>query len=190
MLFRSIREFIALTKSKPGTMTYASAGNGSASHFVGELFKSLTGASLMHVPYKGAAPAMTDLLGGRLDAVFLGLSGVQQQTSVRILAVTNPERAPQIPNVPTVAEEVPEYRPKNFYAAWVGLHGPRALPPAVVAELNNLLEKGLTHADTRRQMIEVGSVPQYLGAAEFTKKIASEATGFAEMVKQFNIRAD
>ena len=138
----SVKELIALAKAKPGEINFASAGNGSGQHLSAELFKLMTGTNMTHVPYRGAAPAYTDVISGRTPVFFDNLSSALGQIrggSVRALAVTSKERAPLLPDVPTVGETVPGYQ----NTVWFGLWAPKQTPPAIIAKLHAAVEKSV-----------------------------------------------
>ena len=133
---RSVREFIALAKAQPGALTYASSGNGSSQHLSTELFKSMTGTDMTHIQYKGAGPALTDVIGGQVSLTITGMSATLayvQSGRLRVLGVTTARRSPALPQVPTIAEAgVRGYESNN----WVGMFAPAATPADIVTKLN------------------------------------------------------
>jgi tripartite-type tricarboxylate transporter receptor subunit TctC len=156
---RSVQELLALAKSKPGTLNYGSAGNGSAMHMAAELFRYMTRIDYTHVPYKGGAPAMADLLGGQIQVLFESLGTAHQYIKagkVRPLAITSLARNPSLPDVPTIAEAgVPGYSSVPWYA----ISAPKGVPPAVVTRLNTEINAVLRMPDIVQRMEPLGIVP-------------------------------
>src|SRR4029079_1605094 len=145
-------ELVALAKAKPGSLAYGSGGNGSAAHTTMEYFKLQTGNSFLHIPYRGTAPSVTDLLAGQVQVLFTGVPALLPQIKagrMRALAVSSPKRLSVLPDVPTVAESgIPGT--KGFEAdQWYGLVAPAGTPPAIVALLNQQVNKGLTNEEGR-----------------------------------------
>ncbi|MES2184024.1 MAG: tripartite tricarboxylate transporter substrate-binding protein [Pseudomonadota bacterium] len=187
--FRTLAELLADARAHPGKLTYASPGVGTASHFAAEMLKSHTQADLLHVPYRGAAPALTDVLGGQVDVISAGLSTVAQhlrQGKLRALAVSTAQRSPLLPDVPAVAETAPGYE----FLSWLGLSAPAATPAAVVARLADLMKTALAEPETRRQLLEGGIEPVFIEEKAFTQRIAREQEAFAAVVKQTNMQAE
>jgi len=152
----SVKELIALAKAQPGKLTFASSGSGATTHMSGEMFKHLTGVDIVHVPYKGAAPAMTDLLGGQVnmmfDAVPTSLPHIKSG-KLRALGVTGPKREATLPDVPTIAEAgVPGYEA----SVWFGLEVPAGTPKGIIARLNEASTKGLSSPEFVKRMTELG----------------------------------
>ena len=152
----SVKELIALAKAEPGKLTFASSGSGATTHMSGEMFKHLTGVDIVHVPYKGAAPAMTDLLGGQVnmmfDAVPTSLPHIKSG-KLRALGVTGAKREPALPDVPTIAEAgVPGYEA----SVWFGLEVPASTPKAIIARLSEASMKGLAAPEFAKRMTELG----------------------------------
>ena len=165
---RTLKEFIAFAKARPGQLTHGSGGNGSQGHMSAELFASMTGVKMIHVPYKGGTPAMADLLGGQIDLMFQVLPEAVQAIKngrVRALAVTSLKRSAAVPNVPTVAEAgVPGYE----FEGWMGIAGPAGMPRELVARLNAEVNKALAASDVRNRLLELtfgigGGTPEELG---------------------------
>lgn len=154
---RTLQEFIALAKSKPGGLNYASSGTGTQQHFAAELFQQATGTQMVHVPYKGSGAALTDLLAGQVDVNFDTVPTVLQQIragKLRALAVTTRKRVETLPEVPTLIESgVPDYE----IGAWYMLMGPAALPPAVLATLADATNRSLQDEEVRRKLVELGT---------------------------------
>ena len=153
---KTVKEFIALARSRPGVLNYGSGGNGSSQHLSGELFSSLAGVKMVHVPYKGGAPAMTDLLGGQVDLMFQTIpEAIQMVRSgrVRALGLTGTRPSAALPGVPTIAESgLPGFE----FDGWMGLAGPAGLPASTVGRLNSELAKLLAEKDTRARLTEAG----------------------------------
>jgi len=153
---KTVKEFIALARSRPGVLNYGSGGNGSSQHLSGELFSSLAGVKMVHVPYKGGAPAMTDLLGGQVDLMFQTIpEAIQMVRSgrVRALGLTGTRASAALPGVPTIAESgLPGFE----FDGWMGLAGPAGLPASTVGRLNSELAKLLAEKDTRARLTEAG----------------------------------
>jgi tripartite-type tricarboxylate transporter receptor subunit TctC len=187
---RSVADLLARAKADPGKLTYASAGAGSALHLAGELFKSKAGVNLLHVPYKGAAPAMTALLGGEVDVTFSSLSEVQpmlQAGRVRALAVTSPQRTARLPNVPTLREAgVPDYQ----VTGWYGLYVRNGLPPETLAKLQAAAHASLRSEAMRQQLQRNGLDPAQGDAREAQEMLEGETQRWGTVIRGANIRPD
>lgn len=153
---RSVKEFVVLAKSRPGELNYGSGGNGSSQHMSAELFSNMTGAKMVHVPYKGGAPAMADLLGGQIDLMFQTVPEAIQHINsgrVRALGVTSPKRSAMLPNVPTISEA----GLRGFaYDGFMGIAGPAGMPKEVVTRLNAEVNKALAASDVQSRLLESG----------------------------------
>ncbi|MCC6870383.1 MAG: tripartite tricarboxylate transporter substrate binding protein [Burkholderiales bacterium] len=187
---QSVKELIALVKSEPGKFNYASGGIGASQHLAAELFKYMTGTSMAHVPYKGSAGALSDLLGGRVTIMFADLPLVLahiQQGKLRALAVGDAKRSPALPDVPTVAEAgVP-----NFEAtAWYGLFAPAQTPAPIVAKLQSEVAAILKQPDVRKRMTELGATPIGSTPQEFQAFQAAEIKRWKEVVDSAKIRME
>lgn len=187
---KSIKEFIAFAGQRPGQLHYSSAGNGSAPHLTAELFKMKTGVDLVHVPYKGAAPAMTDLLAGHVSLTFATApSGVPpaQQGKLRALGVSGASRMAALPDVPTIAEAgVPGYEA----VGWNGLVGPAGLPSAVVGAINAEVGRILKAPDIHKRLVDLGVEPRTSTAGEFSAFLKEEVAKWAKVVKESGARVD
>ncbi len=187
---KSVKEFIAFARQRPGQLHYSSAGNGSAPHLTAELFKMKTGVNLVHVPYKGAAPAMTDVLAGHVMLTFATApSGVPpvQQGKLRALGVSSARRMPALPEVPTIAEAgVPGYEA----VGWNGLVGPAGLPPAVVAAINAEVGRILKAPDIHKRLVDLGVEPRTSTSGELAAFLKEEVTKWAKVVKESGARVD
>ncbi|CAN7771695.1 tripartite tricarboxylate transporter substrate binding protein [Variovorax sp. LjRoot290] len=179
----TVQELIALVKANPGRLTYASAGVGASSHLSGALFERMTGTQMLHVPYKGSAPALTDFLAGRVDMMFDTASTHAPHVKadkIRALAVTSTRKSPAFPGVPSIAEAgVPNYD----VTIWFGVAAPAGVPKAALDRLSGALEKALQAPDTKASLAEVGAEPLYMGPAEYKRFIASENQKWGRIVK-------
>src|SRR5262249_16815417 len=186
---KTVAELIALAKAKPGTISMGSFGTGSASHLAGELFKMMAGVNLLHVPYRGGAPMVTDLGGGQVHVAFDGMVTSLphiRSGGVRALAVAGSQRFDALPDVPTIAETLPGYEART----WNGLSAPVATPAGIIERLNRDINAGLATADIRARLGDVGAIPMILGAAEFGAFVAAEAAKWSKVVKFAGIRQD
>jgi len=187
---KSVKELIALARSKPGALNYASAGNGSSNHLSMELFKSLTGIDVVHIPYKGSAPAVTDLIGGQVDVMFDNVPNVLQQVKagkLRALAVSSKEKSPFIKDLPTVAEAgVPGFD----VSVWFGVVAPVGTPQPVIAKLNAEINGILKLPEIRRSFNNQGVETAGGSPAEFAAFIAVQTTKWAKVVKDSGVKAE
>jgi tripartite-type tricarboxylate transporter receptor subunit TctC len=179
----SVAELVSYAKKNPGKLSFGSPGNGTSMHLTGEMFALATGTQLLHVPYKGSAPALNDLLGGQLDTMFGDLLVVQQfvkSGKIQALAVTSSKRHPMFPDVPTVAESgVP-----NFEAlSWQGLFAPAGTPPAVITRLNTEVVKVLDRPDMKEFFSSQGFIVTPTSPEQFKTFVAGEVTKWAAIVK-------
>ena len=183
----SVRELIALAKAKPGKLTFGSAGTGGAPHLAGELFMSMAGVQLVHVPYKGLAPAITDLLGGQIDISFADVGLVIGQVNankLRAIAVTGIKRSSLLPSVATVAESgLPGYEA----GTWYGVLAPRGTPAETVQKLNTDILKVLGMADVRERFKTQGADPAGTTPEEFQVMLRTELAKWAKLVKAARI---
>ncbi|WP_028996782.1 tripartite tricarboxylate transporter substrate binding protein [Azohydromonas australica] len=187
---RSVADVIAQAKAKPGALTYASAGNGTSLHLAGELFASMAKVELMHVPYKGSGPAITDLLGGQVDLMFDSLTSARphiESGKLRALAVTTRTRASALPAVPTIAEAgVPGYELAPWYAVYV----PAATPQPVVAKLNQALLDALRKPEVRQRLAAIGAEPVGSTPEALRAHLQSEMDKWGRVIAERGIRAD
>ena len=184
---RSVKELVALAKTKPGALSYASVGPGSASHLAGELFTAKTGISMLHVPYKGGAPAITDLVAGHVNSMFLtAVIGMQQMKAGTLapLAIAAPARFEMLPEIMTMAEA--GYPLEAAY--WFGLVAPAGTPPAVLAKLESTLAEVLAMPDLRKRMTEMGAVVTPLGSKQFADYIRAEMVKWSDVITQNKIK--
>ena len=178
----TLADFIAYVKDNPGKVNLASSGNGTSVHLSGELFMAMTGAKMLHVPYKGAAPAITDLLGNRVQVIFDNMPSIIghiQSGSVRALAVTTATRSPELPDVPTVAETVPGYEASALF----GMGAPKKTPPEIVAKLNKEINAVLAEPEVRKRLIELGGEPLISTPEAFGAMIVAETEKWEKVVK-------
>ena len=184
---KSVPELIAYAKAHPGEINMASGGVGSTPHLAGELFKMLTGINMLHVPYRGDAPAVTDLLAGQdqvmFDLILLSLPHIRSN-ELRGLAVTSKTRLTTLPDLPPVADFVPGY--EAF--AWQGVAAPKDTPPEIVARLNSELNAALADPKIASRIADLGGVPMPMTPGEFGKLIASEIDKWGKVIKFANIK--
>ena len=181
---QSVQALIAAAKAKPGQMNYGSAGTGSTSHLAGELFKSMAKIDLVHVPYKGSAPAATDLIGGQLqtmfDAVAVALPLVRGG-KLRPLGISTTKRSQLVPDVPTIAEAgVPGYE----VATWHGICAPAGTPRPVVTALNQAIVQAVHHPETKQRLVSIGADVVGSTPEEFGRFLASELAKWSRIIKQ------
>lgn len=187
---KTMEEFVKLAKSQPGKITYASAGNGSVSHMMGELFKMSAGVDLMHVPYRGVGPALNDTLAGQVDVLFDNLPSSLphiQSGALVALAVAAPQRVANLPNVPTFAEV--GLAPVND-SSWFGLVGPAKLPQAVTDKIYAAVVKVSADPDVKGRLDSLGAAPVGNKPAEFAKQISDEIAKNKRIAKEANVKID
>lgn len=186
----SIRELITVAKAKAGQLTYASVGNGSSTHLATEMFRSMAGISMVHVPYKGSAPALNDLLGGHVLTYFGSMPACLPQARagrLKALAVTGAKRSGAAPDMPTIAEAgLPGYE----FTAWYGVLAPSRTPSVIVSRLQLEMANTLKLRDVRERLAGDGSDPVGNTPAEFAAVIQADIRKYAGIIKQANIRAD
>ena len=186
----SVKELIALARVKPGDLSMASAGSGTTGHLSGELFKSMAGVSMTHIPYRGSAPAFTDLMGGQVQFMAESIpqaAAYHKQGKVRALAVTSKERNPALPDVPTVIESgIKGFEVVGFY----GFLAPAGTPKEAVNKLSEAFGQVLQMPDVRNRMVSQGADPAFLGSEDFAKFLASEMPRWAEAVKKSGAKLD
>jgi tripartite-type tricarboxylate transporter receptor subunit TctC len=186
----SLKDFVAYAKARPGQVNYGSAGNGGISHLVPEMFKNATGLYMVHIPYRGSAPAFTDLMGGQVQFMAESIpqaAAYHKQGKVKALAVTSRERNPALPDTPTVMESgIQDFEVVGFY----GFLAPANLPKDVSAKLSDAFRQVLTNPDIRNRMIAQGADPAFLGADDFAKFLAAEMPRWADAVKKSGAKMD
>jgi len=186
---RAVPEFIAYAKANPGKLNLASSGNGVADHMAGELFKMLTGIDMVHVPYRGAAPAITDLLSGQVQVMFGTMPASIEHIRVgrlRALAVTTLTRLDVLPNIPTVGEFVPGYEASGF----VGIGAPKHTPAEVIIKLNREINAGLASAVIKARIDDLGATAHSGSPADFGRFIGQETEKWAKVIKFAGLKAD
>jgi tripartite-type tricarboxylate transporter receptor subunit TctC len=187
---KTVGEFVALARSKPGSLNYSSAGNGTSNHLAGELLKSMAGIDIVHIPYKGSAPALNDLIAGQVSLMFdLVLTAAPHVKSgaVRGLAVTSSQRSSALPELPTVAESgVPGYE----VSAWFGIFAPAGVPQPVTQRLNAEFVKALQQPDLRQRLASQGAEPLTSTPSEFAAYLRSEIDKWAKVVKASGMKVD
>lgn len=184
---RSIQDFIARAKDNPNRINYASAGVGSIGHLTGELLIQITGARMVHIPYKGTGPATIDLLGGQIDAMFDGLPTATQQVragKIRILAVTGQQREASVPDVPTLGEAVPGLSG----VAWFGISVPAKTPAAITAHLKENFVRILGTPETKKQLRDLGMTPSGISGPEYIDFIQSEIRKWGQVIRDANVK--
>ena len=186
----SVQELIAYGKANPGKLNFASSGAGTSIHLSGELFKVMTGVQMTHVPYKGSAPALQDLIGGQVQLMFDNLPPSLPQIKagkLRALAVTSATRAPALPDVPTVAETgLPGFEASS----WFGVLAPAGTPPAIVTKLNAEIAKWLTSAEAKEKLATVGANIAAGTPDDFARHIQAETAKWAKVVKESGAKID
>jgi tripartite-type tricarboxylate transporter receptor subunit TctC len=186
---KTVAEFIAYVKANPGKVNMASSGNGTSVHLSGELFMAMSGAKMEHIPYKGAAPAITDLLGNRVQVIFDNTPSIIQHISsgsLRALAVTTAARSPELPDVPTVAETVPGYEASALF----GMGAPKKTPPEIIEKLNREINAVLAEPDMKKRLIELGGEPLISSPEAFGAMIAAETEKWEKVVKFAGIKVE
>ena len=186
---KTVPEFIAYARANPAKLNMASAGIGSGTHVTGELFNVTAGINLLHVPYRGGAPAFTDLLGGQVQVYFSGVAGSIEYIRtgrLRALAVTTVTRSEVLPDVPTVAEYLPGYEAST----WFGVGVPRNPSAEIIDKLNKEINSGLADPKMKARIAELGGVPMPMTPAEFGKHIADETEKWGKVIRAANLRPE
>jgi tripartite-type tricarboxylate transporter receptor subunit TctC len=186
---KTVPELIAHAKANPGKVNMASAGNGSAPHMAGELFKMMTGVNMVHVPYRGQGPALTDLLGGEVQVLFATAPGTTDYVTtgkLRALAVTTTSRAEVLPDVPPVSDFVPGYETSQ----WYGMCAPGKTPAEIIGKLNKEINAAITDAAMKGRLAAIGGEPLPGTPAEFGKLIAEETEKWAKVVKAAGLKPE
>jgi tripartite-type tricarboxylate transporter receptor subunit TctC len=186
---KTVPEFIAYAKASPGKISMASFGTGSSSHLAGELFKFMTGVDMVHVPYRGSAPALSDLIGGRVEVMFDTLLASLphiRSGGLRALAVTGNTRSQLVPDIPTIGENVSGYE----VLGWQGIVVRKGTPPEIIERLNRDINAGLADVVVRARLAELASTPRPLGPAEFGTFMAAETEKWGKVVKASGAKPD
>jgi len=186
---KTVAELIAHAKANPGKVTMASFGTGSASHLAGELFKMMAGINMVHVPYRGGAPMVTDLIAGQVQVAFdvMVTSLPHVRTGgLRALGVAGNNRFDMLPDVPTVAETVPGYEART----WAGVGVPKGTPTEIIARLNHEINAGLANPTIKSRLAEIGTIPMIFTSVEFGAYVAAESEKWAKVVKFAGIKPE
>jgi tripartite-type tricarboxylate transporter receptor subunit TctC len=184
----TVPEFIAYAKANPGKINFASGGSGGSDHMAVELFKMMTGINLLHVPYRGAAPALTDLIGGQVQVMFESMPATLEYVragKLRSLAVTTATRSEVLPDIPTVSEFVPGYEASN----WYGVDAPKNTPAEIVEKLNMEIEAAFADPRMKARFADLGGIPLAGSPADFGKLIAAETEKWGKVVKFLGAKA-
>ena len=186
----NVAELIALIKANPGKYTFASSGNGTSQHLSGELFKSMAGVDMQHIPYKGSPPALQDVVGGAVSMTFDNITTalpLAKNGNLRALAVTTAKRSSVAPEVPTLAESgLPGYE----IGSWQGVFAPAGTPPALVKRLNTEMVKILNMPDVREKLVALGAEPVGNTSEEFTVLVKAEVVKWSDVVKKSGAKVD
>ncbi|MSP32154.1 MAG: tripartite tricarboxylate transporter substrate binding protein [Pseudolabrys sp.] len=187
--YSTMAEFLAALKT--GKLTFASAGTGTPGHFAGELLKAKTKGNLTHVPYKGAGPALNDLLGGHVDLYFPGMPAAMpllKNGLVKVLGVSSAKRSAIAPDVPTVAEAAAI---KDFsFTLWQGIFAPRGTPPAVIARLNTEINKVLNDPETKKKLVDLGAEVEAMSVDQFRGFVNTESSKYLRTIKETGVTAE
>ena len=186
---KTVPEFIGYAKANPGKINFASPGIGTGSHMSGELFKMMTGVNMVHVPYRGTAPVITDLFGGQVQVSFVSMPGSIghiRAGKLRALAITSATRSMELPDVPAVAEFVPGYEASLFY----GVGAPKNTPVEIIEKLNKEINAGLADPNVKAHLVDLGGTVLTGSPADFAKLIAEETEKWGKVIKFAGIKAD
>ena len=186
----SVRELVAYAKAKPGLVTFASSGSGGSPHLTAEIFQAATGTKMTHIPYKGGAPAMVDLMSGQVDLLFASVlegSGNIKSGKLKGLAVTHARRNPALPDVPTLSEAGVKDADSG---SWIALLAPAGTPPAVIAKIEAGVRDALAIADVRAKLIAQGAVPQASTAAELQALINADLARYGRVIREQGLKAE
>jgi tripartite-type tricarboxylate transporter receptor subunit TctC len=186
----SVADLIKLAKAKPGQINFASSGSGTSIHLSGELFKTMAGVDMTHVPYKGSAPAITDLIGGQVQVMFDNLPSSLQfikAGKLRAIAVTSAKRAAALPDVPTIAESgLPGFEASS----WFGIVAPAGTPPAIIARINGDVDQWLQSSEAKEKLLAQGAIPAGGTPEQFAAHIRAETEKWAKVVKASGAKVD
>jgi tripartite-type tricarboxylate transporter receptor subunit TctC len=186
----SVKDLMALAKAKPGQITFASYGTGSPAHLAGELFKNMVGVDMLHVPYKGSAPALTDVMAGHVDLMFSSMSPavpLVKSGRLKAIAVSTAKRVPAMKEIPTIAESgVPGYE----VIAWNGILAPAGTPSDVVAKLNKAIVEIVATSEFRDKISAQGFEPESSSSAEFSELIQRDILKWAKVIKESGAKPD
>jgi tripartite-type tricarboxylate transporter receptor subunit TctC len=186
---QTLAEFISYAKANPGKVNMASAGSGSAPHMAGELFKMMTGVDMVHVPYRGQGPALSDLLGGQVQILFAAAPGTADYVKtgkLRALAVTTAARMPDLPEVPTVADSVPGYEASQ----WYGFAAPKNTPAEIVEKLNKEINAAIADPGMKAKLAAIGGDPMLGSPADFGRLVADETEKWGKVVRAGGLKPE
>src|ERR1700716_2663940 len=186
---KDVAEFIAYAKANPGKVNMASSGNGTSVHLSGEMFMAMAGIKMQHVPYRGAAPAITDLLGGQVQVIFDNMPSILQHIragSLRALAVTTATRSSQLPDIPTVADTVPGYEASALF----GMGAPKKTPPEIIAKLNSEINAVLAEPAIKARLVDLGGEPLIGTPEAFGTMIVAETEKWEKVVKAAGVHVE
>src|SRR5580692_10521368 len=186
---KTVAEFIAYVKANPGKVNLASSGNGTSVHLSGEMCMAMSGAKMEHIPYKGAAPAITDMLGDRVQVIFDNMPSIVQHIhsgALRALAVTTATRSPELPDVPALAETVPGYEASALF----GMGAPKKTPPEIIAKLNQEINAVLAEPEMKKRLTELGGEPLISTPEAFGAMIAAETEKWGKVVTSAGLKID
>src|SRR4051812_18370467 len=186
---KTVAEFIAYVKANPGKVNMASSGNGTSVHLSGEMFMAMSDTKMQHVPYRGAAPAITDMLGGQVQVIFDNMPSIIQHIragSLRALAVTTAARSPQLPEVPTVAETVPGYEASALF----GIGAPKTTPKEIIEKLNKQVNAILAEPDIKKRLVDLGGEPLIQSPEQFGAQVAAETEKWKKVVEFAGLKVE
>jgi tripartite-type tricarboxylate transporter receptor subunit TctC len=187
---KTMQEFLAYARANPGKIAYGSGGIGSAGHLSVELLQSLTGTKLTHVPYKGSGPALTDLIGGQIQAMLLTMPAVMPYVKggkVRAIATSGARRSPALPELPTIAEAgVPGYE----YTPWFGMFGPGTLPKELAARLNTAVNKALADAELGEKFAQQGLEVHAMASGQFSEIVRGDVARWGKIIRELGVRGE
>ncbi|GAB3493676.1 tripartite tricarboxylate transporter substrate binding protein [Curvibacter fontanus] len=187
---KNLQDILKLAKDKPGKYNYASSGPGTPYHMAGELFKSMAGIYLVHIPYRGSSGARADIIGGQVDMMFDAVTTMAEQAragKVRAIATSGRQRSAVLPDVPTLAEAgLPGYEA----SIWLGLMAPRGTPPAIVSQLNEAVSKIVSQTEVRQLWAKQGATPMLMSPQEFDKYMREDIAKWARVIQSAGIKAD
>ena len=189
MPVKTVQEFIDYCKANPGKISYASSGNGTSVHMSAELFKAMTKCDMLHVPYRGSAAAIPDIISNKVQLIFDNLPAALEQVrggTLRGLGVTSPKRWPSVPDIPAIAETVPGFESVGFY----GISVPKGTPPEIIATLNQAVGEALKDPKLVARLTEVGGIPKPMTPAEFGKLVADETEKWRKVVEFAGVSVD
>lgn len=189
MPVKTVQEFIDYCKANPGKISYASSGNGTSVHMSAELFKAMTKCDMLHVPYRGSAAAIPDIISNKVQLIFDNMPSALEQVrggTLRGLGVASPQRWPGVPDIPSIAETVPGFESVGFY----GISVPKGTPPEIVAKLNKAVGEALKDPKLAAKLAAVGGVPRPMSPAEFGKLVADETEKWRKVVEFAGVSVD